>query len=352
MPARRKTTTRKAKRVYRKETRSNRATVKMAVLAIAVVVLSLGGLGTEIWAYYNTQIPFVIRDAGIAIVAHQKAGKAMPMDSVDYTGSMTLDVGRTWDIESNSIWLVQQTTLIIPVLVYEGIGGGQYPDAVVFLPFEREESFHVAGRMGCDDNGLCFVVLNERFLLDEIWIDRGEAIGTLTHELIHLQGGVFLDPPGATSWMEQSAILESATSAATQEALAAMCNYGNLVACRGFWLGIEGMARSSLRVRLQEAPWIYDLFSNIFLRDGKEERAARKSGRYWLGHQESLYVILSKYGQHPWESHLLPGVLDAKPIRTGNWVRDGNILTQSVMFWDDTRDLLGIWYWWLDWLTR
>ena len=339
---------------------------RRVVIPLLIVAVGIVGWATTLtWAYRNTQLPQVLRDMVIALVAHTKAGEDIPIDAglINYSGGTAQDIDETWGIETNSIWLVRQTMQIVPLLYYEEIGGGIYPDGVIFVPYLGIRSFHVGGTMDCRQYApravpICLVILNERYLTDPGWNDARSLLSTLIHETIHLQGGLFLDDPNVQDWPTQSAHLEAKTSAATMEALAALCNYQNEIACRAFWAEIESMARATLRYRLREAPWLYNGFANIFLRDGIDERTARKSARYWGQHQDELYDILNKYQMTPYENMLLVGTKYGLPLNTGVLVydefdSDGNPTQGHYlnMPWDDTYDLLGFWAWWLNLLT-
>jgi hypothetical protein len=331
--------------------------IRFGALVLIVAVFSLASAAAQVWAYHNTQLPQVLRDAVIVLVAHARAGDEIPITDVDYSGGEQQNTDQTWDLKTNSLWLVRQTTLIVPLLVYEGVGAGRYPAEVFFAPFQGNRSFHVAGTTNCEQATpvspiTCWVMLNERFVLDPGWNDMRGLLATLVHEEIHDQGGRFMDDPDVTDWDTKSAHLESKTSAATIEVLAAWCNKRNELACKAFWAEIESMARVTLRYRLQEAPWLYDLFSNIFLRDGAEEREARKNNRFWATHQDELYDIMLKYSVDPWENHVLAAMKFGRPLNTGVpvWESD-NTYKYLNLYFDDTYDLLGPLAWLMNLLT-
>ena len=82
------------KRVTKKKTvtglRKSRPQIKMGILVLVVTVVSLGSVGAEVWAWHNTQIPQIARDAVMAVVAHQKAGGPVPVVA-DYNRSQFYD---------------------------------------------------------------------------------------------------------------------------------------------------------------------------------------------------------------------------------------------------------------------
>jgi len=198
------------------------------------------------------------------------------------------------------------------------------------------------------------VWINARYFDDPAWQDSRDILEVFIHEMVHIQGGNFLNPKEGETWKEKSAVLESNTSAATLEVLAGMCGYGDNLSCQTFWHELERLARQSLRVRLKDDKWIYDLFANIFLRDGQEERMARKSDRYWANHEAERNEILDKYGKNPYENHILLYLKFGTRLDTGNRVaydESGSWMMLTMPF-DDSADILGIWAVWLSVLTK
>src|SRR3990167_8181042 len=211
----------------------------VTLLAILAVVAALAGYGFG--AIWNSEVPEIVRDAAYGLVAHQLAGLDIPF-APDYVGGDLVNKLQAWDINSNSLWLVQQTTKIVPYFAYEDLTDrGLYPSILAWIPMTNERSFHVLGTAYTDEY---VIYLNDRTVTDPRFNDQREALETLVHELIHIQGGLFADDP-APDWATKSAHLESATEAATIEVLAAMCNYGDKIACLSFWSSTEGLARSS-----------------------------------------------------------------------------------------------------------
>jgi hypothetical protein len=237
-----------------------------------------------------------------------------------------------WEIETNSEWLVDYTNAIVPLLVYEkiGVGNGVYPQAVVFTPYTGARSFHVSGSMIPVYN---VVAINERHVLDSFWNDQRETLITLVHELVHVQGGVFV--AGA------SAQLEAHTSAATFEALAAMCNLGDQLACASFWRNVEMTARNDLRARYA-AMGRDDLYRNIaavLWQDKIEEDYTEKKARFWSENYTEFVGLLYKYDTVPWREMLIPGVLSPN-----TWRMDTEMVYDRVyvgMPFDDASVLLG-----------
>ena len=152
----------------------------------------------------------------------------------------------------------------------------------------------------------------------------------------------------------KSALLESNTSAATLEVLGAMCNYGDSLSCKTFWYEVENLSRQSLRSRLREDVWAYDLFANLFLRSESDERVARKNDRFWAGHEYERNEIIEKYGANPWEFHILLYLKYGTRLDSGTraiYDEPGKYVMLTLPF-DDTTDLLGIWAVWIRLLTH
>ena len=360
MPAKRKSTTKKriAKKPIVTGWRKFRPQIKMGILVLVVTVVSLGSVGTEVWAWHNTQIPQIARDAVIAVVAHQKAGEPVPVVA-DYNRSQFYDQEETWGIYTNSKWLADYATRIIPYYLRERVGEGIYPDYIVVRPWDGDTSFQVGGRANCEydpsvGRNMCVVWINARYFDDPAWQDSRDILEVFVHEMVHIQGGNFLNPQDGETWREKSAILESNTSAATLEVLAAMCNYGDELACKTFWYELENLSRLSLRSRLREDVWAYDLFANLFLRSESDERASRKSDRFWAGHEYERNEIIEKYGANPWEYHVLLYLKYGTRLESGTraqYDNPGTFVMLTLPF-DDTTDLLGIWSVWLRLLTH
>jgi hypothetical protein len=275
------------------------------------------------------------RDVVIAYVADRNAGEKIPFEP-DYMGSETYPTLGTFEMISNSKWLLENTRMIVPFFSYEGLTwAGRYPRMIYFSPMLESNSFHVLGRYLPPDMGdRDAVILNERLLL-KTENDERVALATLVHELVHAQGGVFL------GWPSES--LESATVAGTMEVLASMCNYGDDLACASFWDETNGLAMTSLRVNLAEhkLSFIYDAYARLF-RNDKQQRSYEKSMRYWAGNQDALIEILGKYGRGPWIDHIIPGVC-GKPMNTLKLMpteRPGEFAVLGVVF-DDTQAVLG-----------
>jgi len=303
------------------------------LIEISVKRLLIAGAmaGMAFGAY---QVRPIVRDAAVAVYAHQRAGEAVPFNP-DYSLAAVIPSEATWGIEVNSTWLVKAITYIVPYFAYENIAGNPvYPDGAYFLPREGVSSFMVGGQMHPASwrNGGGWLQVNERYFADPYWLDERGAFGTLVHELVHVQGGVFL--------AGSSAELESATVAATTEMLAAMCIYQNDLACGAFWSDIEGLALVSLASRLPEG--VYDLFSDVYVRDADERAADAKNDRFWAGNEAQRQEIREKYGRHPWEARVLPGVLEGRRLHTlTENVSPRGALPVGFMAYDDTAALLG-----------
>jgi hypothetical protein len=277
---------------------------KAIILALMITLIAVAGvfwLGSRTLlrgSNFLWQSKDMIADVMIAEIAHVKSGGPVRTE-VDYWHDETKVI---WEMETNSTWLVNYTNMIVPMLVYEKItvGGGRYPRAVMFAPYGGSRSEHVSGSTYPQFG---WVIVNERHLLDMFWYDRRDTLATLVHELIHVQGGAFLF--GAS---EQ---LEAATSAATVEALAGMCNFGDNLACQAFWNNVEYTARNDLRARLvmMNRDDVYLKIAAILWQDEVEEKYTEKKARFWSENQDEFIDILGKYYFAPWRNTIIPGIL-------------------------------------------
>jgi len=296
--------------------------------------------------------PAVFRDMVVAVVADKLAGPPVPFD-FDYTRSHPLDPANTWGLYVNSEYLLEKVTLWVPQFAYEGISDGIYPEITAIQPFSGERSFVVAGTTGRLDSGYPIVLLNERFFLEGWEIDERDIYTTLLHELTHAQGGnfTFLPPPESRSagWAyEESARLESLTSAATVEMAAAICNRGDRVACGSFWLQLRSLATGSLRAKAYRSGygWAYKVFADLYLSNHQERVWRDKALRFWAPNMWELRGILERYSEHPWEQEVIAGVcgrvLSAGTHRLLSITAGGfsTYLVAGIRF-DDTRYILG-----------
>ena len=302
----------------------------------------------------------IVRDVVIAHYAHARAGPIVPFDpgyseSVVWTPPGAEDLGRwaTWGVETNSPWILRYTKLIVPYMAYEGLTSQVvYPDSSIFEPRAGTDSFLNGGYAIVPNLGRIIVSVNDRYVDDMRMNDARSVLSVLVHELVHIQGGDFLARPdeeirdtkgNVVAWREgTSARLESATEAATQEILAAMCNFGDKLACRSFWMNLEDLARGDLMYRAMKArvPWVYEAWSNLSFRNRDQEIASAKRMRYWNRHWFALMEQLEKYNVRAW-SQVRDGIC-GQPLNTGltQMITPGRFFILGLDF-DDTRLLLG-----------
>jgi hypothetical protein len=298
-----------------------RAILGLAVIAGIVLSIIVGAR----W-FWDSGWPEIFRDATIAIVAHVKAGDPIVIEDIDYSESCPYSNYCTWGQSTNSNYLANYSRLIVPYFEWEGLTAQAiYPKVVAWYVRPGEDSLRVGGWAWPPE---AQVFMNETTITREYVgipesADAGRIVHTLTHELVHIQGGNFFTlPDGRIGGEEWSQWIESHTEAATSEILAAQCYFGDPNACRGFWLTIEDFARSSLKMKMidkfgQKGWWLYDRWADLFLRDAKEELAAEKGTRDWEDRYYELIDLLSKYGEYPWEEYIIPGVLYNIPLDTG-----------------------------------
>lgn len=325
---------------------------KKPIIGIVVTALLIGACAVGWEQGKKIELPLMVRDLTIAVIAEKKAGEKIPFE-LDYSLSQYYDVFGT---TTNSMWLNEQVRLIVPFFEYENIKElPNYPQVIVFEPMPGFRSFHILGTAGTPRNpgDIGVVRINERFMLEDFRLDERQMLATLVHELLHFQGGDFLG--GEPNWLE-SPQFEANTQAATLEVLAAMCNYKSEVACRAFWDDIYAYARGSFRMRLRRwglEQWYYPI-ADLLWWDSTERQAADKSLRYWMNNEDRkdyLYSIIYSYQQRPWEYVVLPGVLGT-PLDTGlegecDVRADGIACKPILMPFDDAEDLLGGFILWL-----
>lgn len=308
----------------------NLRTVLLLSLYAVIIALFVGA------AYVYSNYRPIFRDFVIANIAYVKAGNPIPFENADdYTRGFKLDEGNvyTYGMESNNAWMAEYTRLIVPYMLYERATPRPiYPDSAGSIPFQGITSFHVAGRMLPGDNT---ILLNERFWLDSKWNDQRRALGTLVHELVHVQRGAYIQGT--------SAQLESATSIATVEVLAGMCNYQDELACKAFWFQVESLSRSSLIVELDKLGlrWVYEGWSNLMWRPLIETDSYNKAMRYWDSVPGGLMTIREKYQLVPWKA-IIAGVTDSIPLNTGHAICSKETYTCKIlgMPFDDSWYLL------------
>lgn len=280
----------------------------------------------------------MVGDFLTAEYAHIRAGKAVPFTDPTYANSHSQTI---WGIETNSQWLIDWTTKIVPAIVYENasVGDGIYPSAVIFIPYAGIRSFHIGGSTISD---YLVVFVNERYLTDPSWNDEREVLATLVHELVHVQGFTFVNGEP-----EQ---FEAFTQAATLETLAGMCNYKTPLACSAFWNETQTYARVSFRLELNKRglDWLYDPIANILWREPSDIPAAAKSERYWATDPEGLAYIDLAYYQAPWEI-ILDGTNHNQYLSTGMCIPGPTCYIQLMPF-DDSRALLRPILWILYWI--
>lgn len=309
-------------------------------LILFVAIGSVVGLVMVVssWvSWINRELAPVWASLTVSQYAHIQAGEKVPFpDDTIYTRSVPMEI---WTEGVNSMWLADYTRLIVPFMAYENIVYiPYYPSAVLFIPEDGPRSFHVGGTTHMMQD---IITINERYILDPRWEDQREALFTLTHELVHVQGGAFV--PGAGREPEE---FEANTSAAATEVLAAICNYGDQLACKAFWLEVEEFARIRLRLQLLDLGLpdsVYQFIADALWRDEAEELAARKALRYWANNQEEMWYIIRAYASRPF--FLFVEGLQGAELNTGNHgsFMDNGAAIILGMPYDDSLDLTPGW---------
>ena len=308
----------------------------LAFFSVYAVLTALMILGAYI---FSTEKP-LFRDFYIANIAHLNAGPLQPFeeDEAGYMRGYLIDDYNTWayGIESNNMWIAEYVRKIVPYFAYDKVTDrGIYPNSAGSIPLMDMSSFHVGGRMYHDSNT---IILNERYFIDAKWNDKRRALGVLVHELVHIQRKAYT--------AGSSEELESATSTATVEVLAAMCNYGDTLACSAFWFNIENLARTSMSLRLEELGLGYwnDLWANTFWRNDAQTDSYNKSRRFWRDSPGQLRAIQEKYYQVPW-NNVIAGVVDGIKLDTMAHVCNQFECKVLGMPFDDTWYLMKAYLW-------
>jgi hypothetical protein len=301
------------------------------LLAVVLGVILLLGAGVFALLQQNEEI---IRDFQLAQFAYENAGEVIPLEPEGYAGDNYLPSALTWGIKSNSIWASQYARRIVPFFSYEkATFKGVYPEILGVIPFVDYENFHIAGRMIPTQGRIA--LLNERFFFDPNWSDERRALEVLVHELVHVQGGNYIEG--------SSESLESKTSIVTIEVMAAMCNYGDPVACDAFYLEIHHLARTALHIRLAEKGYghVYEWIANTLWRDEVEQAKYEKAMRFWSEDMDGLMTIRKKYSLIPYE-YMLEAIQDTDIILLDTGHKNCSVLFCSIigMPMDDTAALL------------
>lgn len=324
----------------------------------------------------------IVRDAVTTVIADKLAGSAMPLVVCDaffaegredcqvtYSHGLPMNY---WGVVTNSAYLVERAVNIVGLFEVDRIVGiAEIPEVIYARPVISSSSVHLGGQTDCNS----WVMANERYFTFDAWNDARDVQTTLTHELIHNQDGYFCDTPvpppsdckivevyGQTYyrcqspraleamklWLQDRSVwVESHTSAATVEALAAQCRVGDPVACRAFWDDVKGTSARSLYVELNQARlgFLYEPFMNALVRSRDEAKAADHAYRDYAlsgpGGLAAREAIIAKYYHMPWVTYIVPGIVDNARLNTGNvGLFSGNFDAYRVILgmpYDDTQ---------------
>lgn len=222
------------------------------------------------------------------------------VEDVDYKRS---DARQYYGLTTNSEFLVKWASVIIPQIEYEGLTPmARYPKVIFFVPFTGESAIHVLGRYIPSQD---VVLINDAFVDWDNSPRAARLLATLTHELIHAQGGLYVQG------MSQE--LEARTEAATIEVLAGLCNYKYELACEAFWSEVHDYAMTKIR---KAYPNYYKVLYTLLNNDAAE-RSADKSRRHWADNPDRLAHIIEAYTMHPWRDMILPAAAGDKDFNTG-----------------------------------
>lgn len=306
------------------------------VLSVVLVTELLGLVALSSLVGLKLFVLSPARDMAVAMIADRLAGERIPLDAPHSYDALF----KVYDTTTNSKLMGEWAYEIVPFFAIENISNGdRYPRTIILAPNAGPRSFVVAGSAYCEERA---VWLNDRFLED-----RAQLFVTLAHELIHLQMGNFCDAPEmeeADQPLNRSVWIESHTTAATVEATAAMCQWGNPVACKAFWQEIATLARRSVQAKMMRAHalWFYYWWVNTAMINYREDAQADKIARLWAPNLGELQGLVDRYGELPWETMVEPGIcggiLDTGVI--GPFTERGYAVILGMQ-WDDSRAMLG-----------
>jgi len=256
----------------------------------------------------------LIRDAVVTTIAYHKAGEKIILDS------------------DPSTFVMDYSQVIVPFFVQENIRE---------MPISPEEIIIILNESG----GIGGVAIPEYNIIQLTFIEQvdvRELLPVIVHELVHLQRGRFLAEQ--SPWIEFIPS-EANTQAATLEVLAAMCNFGDELACAAFWTEGGEYSNSVFWFHLEQ--------------NGLEEWYRPITKLFWPESRDfqSAFIRLSySYFQYPWEQIIIPGIMDGESLDTGNLynheISDRNFVCRRLlMSFDDTEYLLGLLDQFIEWIT-
>lgn len=283
---------------------------KNTIQVLLLLAITLVGVGSTL--LYN-QHKDVVNTFVVYLWAKQEEAEwhAVNPKSTDELGIDYDEQALTdhWGILSNSQWLFNQLTLILPYMDYENAvadKANKAVDAIVFVPYiDGGNSFHILGKFFPSKNA---IEINAIFLFAERRKNEPDLLlSTMVHEIVHSQLAVYVD---GTS--EQ---LESATQAMTVEILAGMCRHGNGLACEAFYTELAEYSLAYVTLALKDnhpalAEWLNK-------RDSASADIYDKSMAHWKSDPARLNHILNAYIIRPWQMHLIPNVHGASLFDTG-----------------------------------
>lgn len=266
----------------------------ITVLALAALFL----VTVQSWGVIAVTVDRAARVGEAAYLAYKwdRAADQLPeykiWDAPDevFTEQVPIEV---WGITTNSRQLARWTLEIVPYFAREGIvPRAVYPKVAAYIPTSDERfHFQVAGQaVPC----IGAYRINYRFVNPASpWSERSE-LGTIVHEIGHLQGIACMDPVDK---------MEASNQVATLEVLAAMANEGNHYATQALLADLRGMAMGHLRTELYHArlPWLYRLYArNVIYTTDEEHIAGDRGTRYWADKQDILYALIQAYSAQPY----------------------------------------------------
>ena len=314
-------------------------TVRNTVLALLLLCMIAVGVGSSVLYNQHKDVIDAFRLYSWAKTKeaewHTVNPKSIDELDIDYDEQ---NLTNHWGILSNSAWLFEQMTAILPYMDYEHAVPERQVQAVraiVFVPYiDGGNSFHILGKYFPSKQS---IEINAIFLLAERRKNEPDMLlSTLVHELVHAQWGAYV-----TGTSEQ---LESATQAMTVEILAAMCRHGNGLACEAFYTELAEYSLAYVTLAIKDTHPGLALWLNHM--DAANPETYDKSMAHWESDPDRLKHIMNAYVIRPWQMHLIPNVHGVSLFDTGfteysnilDWMMD--IGSPVYAEFDDTRALL------------
>lgn len=273
---------------------------------------------------------FILGGLGLALQPSSAQESMSLVRRLDALADQLPDEDLLTSLDDMKMWALE----ILPYMEYEGLSlQTKWPADIGLFYEDGSSAFHLAGQAACRMLTGLFsrgpILMNFRYTNPHsTWYGAGTSLGTLTHELIHIQGGPFCSG--------ESEDLEANTQIAMVEVLSAMVNHGNRAALRPLLLELRSIGLAALQYELSRSEYL--AFLDSISDDPFEMARADKSYRFWMtqGGEDRLREILYKYNEVPWAAIIegaSDGTVDRVQVSTGG--RGSHVRTEPMRS-DDT----------------